>query len=317
MTVTAHDKRSRNRTAAVVVTYNSASDIRDCLNALTSQNDLSIVVVDNGSEADQVFETQRICTEFECTSFLKLDNNLGFGAGVNRGVSFAVTHLPAIEFLWIVNPDTVPEQDALLHLRKAVVDGVFDVVSPLITTGDPTSDLKVWFAGGALDLCAMRTTHIGHGAPMPMMQEDSPCTFLTGAAVFMRLSTWQRLGGFSEEYFLYWEDADISYRALASGLRLGLVSKSKIWHQVGGSGDRSGKSAQYYFFMQRNRILFAKKLEASRRLLLGSGLIESIRLTLRPLKQSVEPRKKFAAGLRGIIAGWTINTDSFGKESVD
>lgn len=293
----------QHRTGVAIVTFNSAQDIEACLISLVSGQVDKIVVLDNGSSRDHAVRTKEICATFSQVTLLSSDANLGFGAGVNAAVSALAPSLSDQDFIWIVNPDTVVENSAAKHLGSAISAGCFDIVSPRVTTGPVEGPRIVWFGGGSLDLRAMRTVHHDLGKAVTISSEEFDCTFLTGAALFMRLGTWRELGGFSEDYFLYWEDADLSYRAAKSGLTLGVVSSSSVWHSVGGSGDRSGKSATYYYYMQRNRALFARKLKLGRRLVWGPGFAESIRLTLRPLKQPVNPLSKFWSGLRGLVAG--------------
>lgn len=294
----------------VVVTFNSAADIEACLKSLHETNADHIVVFDNASASDQANQTETICSLFPEVTFVRSDLNVGFGAGTNRAAAILSDRLREDDFIWIVNPDTVVDVSCLEGLRAAVAAGHFDIVSPRITTGENESRPIVWFDGGQLDLRAVRTSHQGIGrTPLPEAAE-SPCSFVTGAAIFMTLRTWRALDGFSEEYFLYWEDADLSYRAVSSGLKLGVVAGASVWHAVGGSGDRTGKSATYYYFMQRNRVLFARRLQIGQRLLWGSGLVESMRLTLRPLKQQTRPLFKFWSGLRGLAAGIKLTTPS-------
>ncbi|MFJ6268592.1 glycosyltransferase family 2 protein [Pseudarthrobacter oxydans] len=294
------------RVAAVVVTYNSAKDIEKCLQSLIAAGVSQILVLDNGSAVEEAQETSRVCRQLPFVRFSLASGNLGFGAGVNAAVKTLEPSLNADDYLWIVNPDTVVDPRALAILTERVSSGKYDIVSPRLTTGDSSGSETIWFDGGFLDLQSMRTEHIGIGQRTQDRVEDSSCSFLTGCAMLMRVDTWKKIGGFSEEYFLYWEDADLSWRATALGLTLGVVPTARIWHSVGGSGDRTGKSTTYYYYMQRNRVIFAKKLNLQWRLLWGQGLLESIKLTVRPLKQKSNRIEKFIFGVRGIIAGAKI-----------
>lgn len=294
----------------VVVAFNSAADIEACLMSIRDTEADHVVVFDNASDSGQSSKTETICLLFENVTYMRSETNLGFGAGANRAAAVLSEKLQDNDFIWIVNPDTIVESSCLEGLRDAVRAGRFDIVSPRITTGEHGSGLRVWYDGGQLDLQAIRTSHEDLGQTARPKSGESPCDFVTGAAIFMTLNTWRGLGGFSEEYFLYWEDADFSYRAVRAGLKLGVVSGSRVWHVVGGSGDRTGKSATYYYYMQRNRVLFARKLHIGGRLLRGPGLVESVRLTLRPLRQQTRPFFKFWSGLRGLAAGMTSTTPS-------
>jgi GT2 family glycosyltransferase len=74
---------------------------------------------------------------------------------------------------------------------------------------------------------------------------------------------WDRVGGFADDYFLYWEDIDLSHRVLAAGGRLEVSATATAIHAEGGTqginSHASGtpKSTTYYYHNIRNRLLFA------------------------------------------------------------
>ncbi|MFJ5961873.1 glycosyltransferase family 2 protein [Pseudarthrobacter oxydans] len=288
-----------NRVGAVVVTYNSSADIHECLASLVAAGVDDILVLDNGSKRDEVTATSSVCSLHSQVEFHASPANMGFGAGVNQ----AVRLLPPCEFLWIINPDTVADKGSVAALKSVLLDGKYDIVSPQISTGE-AGDPTIWFDGGSLDLVSLRTQHHGIGnVVQDPSGENIDCTFLTGCALFMRFETWKALGGFSERFFLYWEDAELSWRATQQGMSLGVTREARIFHSVGGSGDRSGKSPVYFYYMQRNRLLFANKLHIGHKVFTGAGLLETLRLTMRPLRQKTKPVEKFLFGIRGLIAG--------------
>ncbi len=78
-------------------------------------------------------------------------------------------------------------------------------------------------------------------------------------------AAWSAVGGFDEDYFLYWEDIDFSLRVEDAGGRLILVDDVSAVHDEGGtqgvgSPDKRAKSPTYYFYNIRNRMLLADKL---------------------------------------------------------
>ena len=70
---------------------------------------------------------------------------------------------------------------------------------------------------------------------------------------------WQRLGGFDDAYFLYWEDVDLSWRCREVGGRLGVRTDLSVVHSVGGTQRDVGKSPIYVYYNCRNRMVFAAK----------------------------------------------------------
>lgn len=309
---------STNGVGAVVVTFNSAEDLEPCLSSLKRAGVEHVVVIDNASSPAQRERTAAICGTFDFVAFEQLHTNLGFGAGVNFGVSRLRSFLKPNGFVWIVNPDTEVQPDCVQGLLRAVNESGLDIVSAVVTTTSPDGKRVIWYRGGDLDSTAVRTVHRELGQEARPASDDQECSFITGAAMFMKLTTWDFVGGFSEDFFLYWEDADLSARASKLGLKTGLAGSSFVWHSVGGSGDRTGKSPAYYYYMQRNRIIFSKNAGIYRRLFSLAGMMETLRLTARPLKQSVNPFGKFVSGLRGMAAGHTmhVNQSNDGTSSV-
>jgi GT2 family glycosyltransferase len=89
--------------------------------------------------------------------------------------------------------------------------------------------------------------------------DDVP--WLSGACLALGAELWAGLGGFDEDYFLYWEDVDLSWRAVALGARLEVVDDAHVVHDEGGTQESRGraKSETYYRYDIRNRMLFARK----------------------------------------------------------
>lgn len=119
----------------------------------------------------------------------------------------------------------------------------------------------------------------------------------------MRGRTWRELDGFREDLFLYWEDADLSLRAAGQGKRLGLVGNAVIWHAEGGSGEDSGHSVAFHYYMQRNRILVLRPVVGLRRLVAGSGSRTVLRGLVRALQEPSGRGRKFAYSLIGLYDG--------------
>ncbi|MBP2437066.1 glycosyltransferase family 2 protein [Microbacterium amylolyticum] len=287
---------------AVVVNYQSSDYVRACLNSLALAGIDRVSVVDNYSTAHERLAIEEVIRQSPIeAAFTPLEENIGFGAGVNRG--FAALGSTPEDLVWIVNPDAEVNSDALSSLAGRIVDGDADIVSPLILTGSRAQPV-VWFGGGSIIESEGRTKHVHFGERLDGLTGLTPADFLTGAAPMMRSRVFDQMGGFREDLFLYWEDADFSRRAAAAGLRLAVDLDAHIWHAVGGSGDRSGKSAVYYYHMQRNRMLVAAPWTSRWNLLLGRGLKETLKLSLRPLKEPQARLVKLKSGFRGLRDGF-------------
>lgn len=294
-------ERTDSTLTVLMVNYNSSSHVLGCLKSLESENIVRIIILENGSGEDEWKRLQGAVKPWGTkVQLVRSHENLGFGAGVN----LVSTYLPYeyLGLIWILNPDTIVTAGCAQSLVEKVTNGDLDIVSPVIATGSPSAPL-VWFAGGDFNHASGTTRHLGYGGPLPSAEGIIKTDFMTGAAPLMSYSTWKRLGGFNESLFLYWEDADLSLRAQGQDLRMGVDLAAHIWHKEGGSGDDEGRSALYYFYMQKNRLVIESRYSSAINLIAGRGAIETVRLLLRPLRERQGKISKLVASAQGLAAG--------------
>jgi GT2 family glycosyltransferase len=79
--------------------------------------------------------------------------------------------------------------------------------------------------------------------------------YASGCCFLVRREVLAVSGVFDNQYFLYYEDVDLSLRIKRSGFGLGLVPDAWVWHKNGGSSQGSGSELQN-FYLTRNRLLF-------------------------------------------------------------
>lgn len=292
----------RNDIHVVIVNFRSATHVQNCIRSLADSPISSIVVVDNNSGPRHLDELRMRTAEFANVSIISNPINRGFGHGVNVGA--ASIKLQYLDRLWVLNPDTIVRPGCAEALLQATKSGL-DIASPLITKGDPTEEM-IWFAGGDVDLRTMTTPHYHHGDPIAMADELPKVLqsrFLTGTAPFFTSEAWHRLGGFREDLFMYWEDADLSVRAQHLRLRMAVVTRARVWHAVGATSGESGLSPLYYRHMQRNRIRLAREWGVTRTVFIGPGVRQTTKLLVDPL---LEPRNKIRSAwssFRGLLSG--------------
>lgn len=246
------------RTSIVVVNYGSSALLEESLAGLTrSDPDLLGVVVDNAttpSERDRVVEL----AEREGWLTVLPAGNTGFGGGMNLGVARA-REAGARHHL-LLNPDAVIDARAVADLRRESDARPLALLSPRILRPDGS----LWFAGSDLYLddgrIRSRRRRIEGARVEP---------WLSGACLFVSDELWQRVGGFDEEFFLYWEDVDLCRRVTDAGGTLEVIEDVTAVHAQGGTQTAGGassagepKSATYYYYNIRNRLLFgARHLE--------------------------------------------------------
>uniref|UniRef100_A0A7C3MKN7 Glycosyltransferase family 2 protein n=1 Tax=Dictyoglomus thermophilum TaxID=14 RepID=A0A7C3MKN7_DICTH len=211
--------------------------------------------------------------EFRLDSFLyplvyiKVEKNLGYANGVNRGIKYALEKRD-FSYIWILNNDIIVDNDSLRYLvecaEKYKNSGkkIGIIGSKLLYYYNPNILQGI---GGKYNKFFALTKHIG-GFEEDKGQYDRDgikIDYVIGASMFVTKEFLEDVGLMDEQYFLYFEDLDWSERAKRKGYEIIYCWKSKVYHKEGGSigSDSKGlkKSKLSDFYGIRNRILFTKK----------------------------------------------------------
>jgi len=264
--------------------------------------EIFVHVRDNSSTRPNLEKLQECITALPNVT-LSTGPNIGYGEALNSLVEEPT--VKDTDIIWILNPDTRVGTDCIEALEVELASNRYDVVSPLIYSGEPNNSW-IWYCGGSWDTRSLRVTHRHYGLPVSESPIDPFETeFMTGAAPMMSVATFRTVGGFPLGYFLYWEDVHFSWRARLLGFRLGVVPSAQLWHAVGAASG-SGQSTTYYYWSARNRFVFAREVGVSRwQLVLGRGSATSLRPLARAmLKERNRRLAKTGAAIRGTIAGF-------------
>lgn len=283
--------------AVVIVNFGSSALLLEHAASIELPPGGWVIVVDCFSSSTERARVRDLAAEHRWTAVL-LEENAGFGGGTNAGVARADEMGASI--VVALNPDARIDTASLTSLVLAVQRDPMLLASPTIVgpRGEP------WFAGADLylDDGAVRGARARARFPAAVRRE-----WATGACFAISLELWHRIGGFDEEYFLYWEDIDFSHRVLDSGGRWSLVDATVV-HDAGGTQAdvASGRalSETYYYYNIRNHLLYAVKhldeqhvrrwLRAAPRV--GYGVL--LRGGRRQLVVSVRPWRAYLRALR-------------------
>ena len=299
----------------VVVNYASSDLLRSTLGAIAPVN-AEVIVVDNFSTADERRAISALAADRAWHVVLMPDNR-GFGPGVNAGAAQA--RELGCETLLLLNPDVQASVEVIEALRVASLGDPMTLVSPRHV------DLagKITFSGSSLNLRDGRT---GRAARADGSPPGTQLIWLTAACLAVSVQLWDRVGGLAEDYFMYWEDVDFNYRCVEAGAATLLRDDLTVVHDQGGTqGPRRGraKSALYYFYNARNRMLFAARNlnrgqvwgwwwrtpKVTWEILLRGGrrqLVDQPRLLLAALRGGLTG---MGIGLRALTSGWA-STDA-------
>jgi GT2 family glycosyltransferase len=205
----------------IVLNYNGGELLKNCLQSLSrvDYGNFSTVVVDNAS-TDDSFEMAK--NNFPSVAAIPNEKNLGFAGGNNVGIKYALEN--GADFVLLLNQDTEVEPDFLKKLVEAARENSrAGVMSPLIFWKRTS---EVWFSGGRINWFNMKSYH-DREAKKGKPYESG---FITGCSMFIKKEVLEKIGLLDDKFFLYWEDADFSYRAKRAGFATMVVPESVIYH---------------------------------------------------------------------------------------
>jgi N-acetylglucosaminyl-diphospho-decaprenol L-rhamnosyltransferase len=239
---------SFNDVTAVIVTYFSA----DCIAVLAKSliHLPNVIFVDNGS-TDGTLTQIKTCVPQ--AKLIALEKNIGFGAANNRAFAICST-----EFIAIINPDVTFDPEAINLLKvtaKKWPEAVFIAPQLLSRKGEIDRSYR-WTRYGS-------THKNGSAISKAGAAEGVICTgFCTGAFLLARSNLLKQLGGFDEDFFLYYEDEDLCQRAFDAGMPILLEPKAQVTHFSRGSVKTSSPLRSEYFRFKHHtysKFLFDKK----------------------------------------------------------
>lgn len=286
--------------AVVVVNYASHDLLLRNLASTAGTEDVDVVVVDSWSSLAER-ESVRALTQERGWHLVEPRFNVGFGAGVNLGVTRCRDL--GFDVIVLLNPDLELTPEGLARLARRVQNERDLVVAPQIRRPDGSG-----YALSTMDLLL----HDGTMRSSSRRRSDDHQPFeewVSGACLAFDIELWVRAGGFAEDYFLYWEDVDFSRRVRACGARLEIDTSIVAWHAEGGTQRRHSeraKSADYYYYNIRNRLLYASswlddRTQARwRRTVVRQASLIVLQGGRRQLVQSVDP---WRAAARGVLDG--------------
>jgi len=226
-------KASPPRVVALVLTYNSGSQVLECLESLAACHfdGLEVLVVDNASTDDTV---SLIRDRFPDLDVHVAPRNLGFGGGCNLGVE--ATARDGAQYVLLVNPDATVAPD-MLGTLVAFMDAheTAGAVGPKTYSTEPMPDgsPRLLYAGafrGRLPL-RQRIPGIGQADSSPAT-EPLEVDYIWGHGMLLRVAAFEAVRGFDTDYFMYCEDLDLCVRLAREGYSLWCVPAAIMWHDA-------------------------------------------------------------------------------------
>ncbi len=246
----------------IIVNYNVKSYLKKCIDSIfnsISNLDFEIVIVDNNSnESIDDLKSEKI-------SVYHMDKNSGFSSAVNFGISKAKK-----EVLLLLNPDTIIIDDAIEVLYDYVLsDQRIGVVGCKVLNSDGTYQLssKRSFPYFFHSLFYVLDFHklFPKLNKYNYLHEEENRTLdvdaVSGSCMIFRKKVLDVVGGFDENFFLYFEDTDFCLRVAEGGYRVVYYPKASIIHHKGKSLELSNRriknefyfSLKYFFYKYKSK----------------------------------------------------------------
>lgn len=250
------------RASVIVVSYNSRQDLPACLDSILGQlrADDELIVIDNGSTDGSA---DLVETRYPGVRLIRSTNE-GYAGGNNRGAQIAQG-----EYLVILNPDTA--------LLPGALDALLAPLATSIEIGLTTACIVFMDRPHIVNTCGNTVQFTGltycrgAGQPRSSYATTAEVDAVSGAAFAMRRGLFAELGGFDEQFFMYVEDTDLSWRARTAGYRCLYVPGAIVKHAY-----QPGYSPNKAFHLDRNRhLMLLKNLERGTYLRMLPGLLLS------------------------------------------
>jgi len=248
--------------SAVILTYNSASCIKPCLDSVYVQGyqDLELIVVDNGSKDETV---SLVKENYPQVILIENKDNLGACKGRNQGIEAAHG-----EWIVTLDCDIILEHNFFCEIIKIIerAPKAVGMIQPKILNAHKNTI----FSAGIYVSFLRRFHDIGKNEidSAKFSKEKDIFGACSAAAVYKRdmLEAVREVNGyFDERLFFLFEDVDLSWRAQKKGIKVLFCPNAVCYHR-GDSSHTPGKIRQYLSL--RNRYFTLLKNDFSCRIIL-------------------------------------------------
>lgn len=272
--------------SVVILNYNVRHFLEQCLLSVQKaiENlDAEIIVIDNDSKDDSC---QMVKTLFPTVTLIENKVNVGFSKANNQAVTVAKG-----EYICILNPDTAVGEDtfgkAIAYSESIENIGALGVYL-MDGTGNFLPESKRNLPTPKVSLMKLtgftKKYYSNHISETSQGEVD----VLVGAFMLLKRSVYNEVGGFDEDYFMYGEDIDLSYKITQAGYKNHYFGSTTVLHYKG----ESTKKDDAYFerFYGAMQIFYRKHF--NRNFLLESSVSAGVTLAKKARKFSAEKKTK-------------------------
>lgn len=234
----------------ITVNYNGLNDTCALIDSIPFNEDMEVIVVDNGSKDN---EANTLQARYPHIKAIRSDINLGFAGGNNLGIKAAKG-----KYTYLINNDTIFKEFSLQVLIKRLESSPkIGMVCPKIRFA--WGNHPIQFAGYTpLTSITIRNRALGFGED-DKGQHDTPhqTPYAHGAAMMLKREVIDKAGLMPECYFLYYEELDWSMMITRAGYEIWYEPASTIYHKESQTTGQDSPLRTYY--ITRNRLLLVKR----------------------------------------------------------
>ncbi len=252
--------------SVIIVSFNVREYLKQCLisaNKASENIDCEIFVVDNNS---QDYSVEMVEKDFPGIILIKNETNKGFSAANNQAIKQSKGR-----FVLLLNPDTIVEPDTfskcISFMEKNQNTGALGVrmvngagkFLPESKRSLPTPKTTFFKAFGFSSIFPESEFFNNYYLPGCSSFETSPAEVISGAFMFIRRAAINKTGLLDEDFFMYGEDIDLSYRLIQAGYINYYFAETQIVHYKGKSTSNRNYTDIRHFY-DAMRIYFRKRV---------------------------------------------------------
>jgi len=218
----------------IIVSYRGRKRLTMCLEALHKFTGVNftteIIIIDNRSDDDEINNIKERFSDFR---FVLNNINGGFANGCNLGAGYAKG-----EFLLFLNPDTVASES---EIEKLLLTAKQNSDYTILSCRQINERGKECISSGPFpqfyNLTGFQRALFGRRKPhtASLRPEVSFPDWISGSVVMINREIFNRLKGFDEDFWMYYEDVDLCRRAERTGGKIVFCTNITVEHNHGGS----------------------------------------------------------------------------------
>lgn len=256
--------------AVVIINYKTPELVKAVLESLKTEidkNSMQVIVVDNGSKDNSLSFLNAWIEKNHATSWVKLidvGHNTGFSGGNNLGI----LAVKAKNYL-LLNSDTIVRPGAIrILLETANKHPDAGLISPRLESDSGKAQKSCFrFHTPISEFISSASTSIisnlfrKYVVAQPVKDEPDYYQWTSFACILLKAEMIERIGLLDEEFFMYFEDVEFSYRAVNAGWKVLNNPKAHVVHLRGGSSPvksqtKLRKRLPQYFYESRTRYFY-------------------------------------------------------------